>query len=310
MTRILITNDDGIDSPVLLPMAKALVERLDDVQVSVVVPDRQRSGVGHAFTFHDSLYYTAMDSEDYQGVDFYTTNGTPSDCVKFALCKLIPNGLQEVDLVISGVNDQLNTGVAVYYSGTVAGAREAALLGIPGLAVSAVDLSPANLQFSIDWLVDFIDQGMHLEIPNRKYWNVNLPDLNIGPVLGNRIAKMGTLMYEDYYYPTKLRNQLLGQGINTQVDPFHQQPAAKNADDALNAEQAADIAAEVPKAGEHYFLKGEKPPSELKRGTDDFDQANGYVSITPLTLDMGDESEFQRLSSLGDKLNSLKTTKP
>lgn len=162
------------------------------------------------------------------------------------------------------------------------------MLGIPGLAVSAVDLSPANLQFSIDWLVDFIDQGMHLEIPNRKYWNVNLPDLNIGPVLGNRIAKMGTLMYEDYYYPTKLRNQL----------------------DALNAEQAADIAAEVPKAGEHYFLKGEKPPSELKRGTDDFDQANGYVSITPLTLDMGDESEFQRLSSLGDKLNSLKTTKP
>lgn len=288
MTRILITNDDGIDSPVLLPMAKALVERLDDVQVSVVVPDRQRSGVGHAFTFHDSLYYTAMDSEGYQGVDFYTTNGTPSDCVKFALCKLIPNGLQEVDLVISGVNDQLNTGVAVYYSGTVAGAREAALLGIPGLAVSAVDLSPANLQFSIDWLVDFIDQGMHLEIPNRKYWNVNLPDLNIGPVLGNRIAKMGTLMYEDYYYPTKLRDQL----------------------DNLNAEQAADIAAEVPKAGEHYFLKGEKPPSELKRGTDDFDQANGYVSITPLTLDMGDESEFQRLSSLGDKLNSLKTTKP
>lgn len=288
MTRILITNDDGVDSPVLLPMAKALAERLDDVQVSVVVPDRQRSGVGHAFTFHDSLYYTAMDSEDYERMDFYTTNGTPSDCVKFALCKLIPNGLQEVDLVISGVNDQLNTGVAVYYSGTVAGAREAALLGIPGLAVSAVDLSPANLQFSIDWLVDFIDQGMHLEIPNRKYWNVNLPDLNIAPVLGNRITKMGTLMYEDYYYPTKLRNQL----------------------DNSNAEQAADIAAEVPKAGEHYFLKGEKPPSELKRGTDDFDQANGYVSITPLTLDMGDESEFQRLSSLGDKLNSLKTTKP
>lgn len=300
MTRILITNDDGIDSPVLLPMAKALKERLADAQVSVVVPDRQRSGVGHAFTFHDSLHYTAIDSEAYEGVDFYTTNGTPSDCVKFALCKLIPKGLQEVDLVISGVNDQLNTGVAVYYSGTVAGAREAALLGLPGLAVSAVDLSPANLEFSIEWLVDFIEQEMHLEIPKRKYWNVNLPDLNKGPVLGNRIAKMGTLMYEDYYYPTKLRNQLV-------------ESTAEQSDQSAKLEKLeklATLAEELPIVGEDYFLKGEKPPSELERGTDDFDQANGYVSITPLTLDMGDESEFQRLSSLGDKLNSLKTTKP
>lgn len=260
MTRILITNDDGIESAVLLPLARALA---DIAQVTVIVPDRQQSGVGHGFTFHSTLQYSPLDHED---VDFYTLNGTPADCVKFGLCKLLKD--EQIDLVVSGVNDQINTGVAVYYSGTVAGAREAALMGIPGVAVSAVDFDPANLGYGVAWVVEFVRAKLYELIPRGKYWNVNIPDCTQGPVLGQRFCTMGQVMYEDDYFP----------------------PGSEDASLA-------------PEPGVEYQLKGSKPEGTMVPGTDDFEQVNGYVTITPLTLDMGDAAELQRLQDFNNRFS-------
>lgn len=266
MTRILITNDDGIESAVLLPLARALA---DHAEVTVVVPDRQQSGVGHGFTFHSTLTYSPLEHED---VDFYTVQGTPADCVKFALCKLLRN--EKFDLVISGINDQLNTGVAIYYSGTVAGAREAALMDVPGLAISAVDFSPQNLGYGIAWLVEFVKNGLYKEIPERKYWNVNLPDCSAGvtSVKGVKFTEMGQVMYEDGYYHLKDGEKL----------------------DGMN---------DAPSPDRDYQLIGQKPEGNMHSGKDDFEQLKGFVTITPLTLDMGDSAELARLTQKSKDIN-------
>lgn len=260
MTRILITNDDGIDSPVLLPLARALA---DHAEVSVVVPDCQQSGVGHGFTFHSSLTYSPI---NYQDVDFYTVHGTPADCVKFAVCKLFQD--QKFDLVISGVNDQLNAGVAIYYSGTVAGAREAALLGIPGLAISAENLSSRNLDYGVAWLVEFVRGRLHDDIPQGKYWNVNLPNCsaaNFQGIQGVKFTEMGRVMYEDGYY-------------------------------FLRDGRRLDDMDDAPTPDRDYQLIGKKPEAKMRPGDDDFERLNGFVTITPLTLDMGDSLELSRLT--------------
>lgn len=197
MTRILITNDDGIDSAVLVPLSRALSEFCE---VSVVVPNKEQSGVGHGFTFHSSLSYESIPHE---GLDFYTMDGTPADCVKFAFCKLFKG--QEFDLVISGVNNQINTGVAVYYSGTVAGAREAALMGVAGVAISTVDFSVENLGYGVAWMTQFVREKLFNNIPAGKYWNINLPDLALGDVQGVKFCPMGQTMYEDNYFPVGLK---------------------------------------------------------------------------------------------------------
>lgn len=254
MTRVLITNDDGIDSAVLVPLARALGEFCD---VSVVVPNKQQSGVGHAFTFYSSLSYNQILHDGFDDLDFYTIDGTPADCVKFAFCKLFKD--QQFDLVISGINNQLNTGIAVYYSGTVAGAREAALMQVPGIAISAVDFSAENLGYGISWLTEFVKDQIFENIPAGKYWNINLPDLSqegdtTKTSKGVKFCAMGQVMYEDNYFPEGLE------------------------------------------VGASYTLKGMKPEGTMVPGTDDFEQNKGFVTITPLTLDQGDAQELNRLS--------------
>jgi len=124
MPRILVTNDDGVHSEGIHALADAL-RRLGDV--TVVAPHIEASAIGHALTLRRPLRLEELRA----GV--YEVDGTPSDCVNVAFTKLFD---APPDLVVSGINKGLNIGDDVTYSGTVSGAMEAALLGVPGIAVS------------------------------------------------------------------------------------------------------------------------------------------------------------------------------
>ena len=119
-----MTNDDGIDAPGL----RALAQKLREVgSVTVVAPAREMSAVSHALTIHEPLRF------EHVGERSFKVEGTPADCVNLAVVKLLP---KPPDVVVSGINRGANVGDDIAYSGTVAGAREAAMLGVPSMAVS------------------------------------------------------------------------------------------------------------------------------------------------------------------------------
>ena len=124
MPRILVTNDDGVHSEGIHALADAL-RCLGEV--TVVAPHIEASAIGHALTLRRPLRLEQLRQ------NVYEVDGTPTDCVNVAFTKLFPT---PPDLVVSGINKGLNIGDDVTYSGTVSGAMEAALLGVPGIAVS------------------------------------------------------------------------------------------------------------------------------------------------------------------------------
>ena len=130
MSSILITNDDGIDSPALVPLVEAL-QGISDTRV--VVPDRERSWVGKAITRHDQV---SVDEVDRGGIGMWTASGYPADCVQLGISELFP---EPPVLVVSGINIGYNHGSGyIHSSGTVGAAVEALLGGVPAVALSAV----------------------------------------------------------------------------------------------------------------------------------------------------------------------------
>jgi 5'-nucleotidase len=125
MKRILVTNDDGVHSEGIHALAGAL-ERFGEV--IVVAPHLEASAIGHALTLRRPLRMEQLRERVYE------VDGTPSDCVNIAVTQIFGGGLP--DLIVSGINKGYNLGDDVTYSGTVAGAMEGALLGVPSLAVS------------------------------------------------------------------------------------------------------------------------------------------------------------------------------
>lgn len=132
MTRILISNDDGISATGLLALTQAITTAFPDAQVYVCAPDSERSASGHSITtLYPLVVYPAELDADV--TEAWSTNGTPVDCVKIAIEALLP---EPPDLVISGINHGANLGTDVFYSGTVSAAREGSILGVNALAVS------------------------------------------------------------------------------------------------------------------------------------------------------------------------------
>ncbi len=126
---ILLVNDDGIYAPGLLTLAEKLREKYE---VFIVAPDREQSAVGHAITIAEPLrIYEIEQKGDFLG---YAVSGTPADCVKLALRVILR---RKPDLLISGINQGLNVGASLIYSGTVSAATEATMLLIPSIAQSA-----------------------------------------------------------------------------------------------------------------------------------------------------------------------------
>ncbi len=180
---ILVTNDDGVYSPGILILAKRLRE-LDTVVI--VAPDRERSAAGHSMTLHRPL----LIEEIKDGI--YSVNGTPTDCVNIAVKGMLG---ETPRLVVSGINKGPNLGDDVTYSGTVAGAIEGTLLGIPSFAVSLA--ARENFRFAeaaevaVRTAVGIFDQGL----PAGTLLNINVPNLPFAEIQGTRITRLGKRIY-------------------------------------------------------------------------------------------------------------------
>ena len=166
MPRILITNDDGVHSEGIRALASALSPL---GEVTVVAPIQESSAIGHALTLRRPLRIDAV------GGGFYAVDGTPTDCVNLGVAILFKGTLP--DIVVSGINTGWNLGDDVTYSGTVAGALEAALLGIPAIAVSLARTRDYVFDFgpSAQAAAVLTDLLLRHPLPDRTFLNVNVP---------------------------------------------------------------------------------------------------------------------------------------
>jgi 5'-nucleotidase len=167
--RILVTNDDGWDAPGLAAL-KTLAEQLGDVYV--LAPRDPHSYAGHRVTTDGPLVLTETAPRE------FTLTGTPADCVRVAIASLFP----EIDWVLAGINRGGNLGADLFTSGTVAAAREAALLGRRAIAVSQY----IRKGMAVDWdwarrlALPVVEQLIAEACPAKCYWNVNLPHTERG----------------------------------------------------------------------------------------------------------------------------------
>jgi 5'-nucleotidase len=172
MPRILVTNDDGYFSPGIEALADAL-QSLGDV--IIVAPHTEASAVGHALTLRRPLRVEKIRQQ------VYSVDGTPTDCVNIAIDEIMP---EPPALVVSGINKGLNVGDDVTYSGTVAGAFEAALLGYPGIAVSLErGGGDSNYKPAAEIAAQIAAQVLEKGLPFRTFLNINVPR---GEIVGIR----------------------------------------------------------------------------------------------------------------------------
>jgi 5'-nucleotidase len=166
MTFIL-TNDDGIDAPGL----QALRQAIPDKSI-IVAPKHHQSGCGHQVTTQQPIHLQRRSPSE------YAVDGTPADCTRLALTHLAP----AAEWVLSGINAGGNLGVDVYISGTVAAVREAAMHGVPGIAVSHWIKRPLEIDWEVAarWTGKVLALLWERSLPPGSFWNVNLPHLETG----------------------------------------------------------------------------------------------------------------------------------
>lgn len=178
MTRILLTNDDGIHSNGLVKLEDALREIGD---VYVVAPASEMSGAAHSLTLARPLRIRQVDERH------WTVDGTPTDCVTLALNKILPPG-DLPDLCASGINHGGNLGDDATYSGTVAGALEATILGVPGLAFSLVAREGFDFREAAQFAVIAVRKVLAEGLPEGTLLNINIPNRD---VKGVRVTRQG-----------------------------------------------------------------------------------------------------------------------
>ncbi len=177
MTRILVTNDDGIHSQGIIALAKAL-ERIGEV--FVVAPSHEMSAASHSLTLTRPLRITEIDDHHF-GID-----GTPTDCITIAMGHLLKD--RRPDIVLSGINYGPNLGDDTTYSGTVAGALEGSIHGLPAIAVSLVARSNFDFEPAAEFSAVLAEKVLAEGLPKGTLLSVNVPR---GPVRGARVTRQG-----------------------------------------------------------------------------------------------------------------------
>jgi len=184
--KILLTNDDGVHAPGLAAMRRALVDREHDV--IVVAPDREQSATSHSITLDRPLRILDI------GEDIHAVDGTPTDCVLVG-CHGVLHGYP--DLVVSGINHGPNMGEDVSYSGTVAAAFEAHILGVASVAVSLKDRQQGDFEGGARYVAGLVDHLAEWARERNAILNVNLP---AGPASDwgpPAVTRLGTRKYSD-----------------------------------------------------------------------------------------------------------------
>jgi 5'-nucleotidase len=238
--HILLTNDDGVNAPGLAALARSLKSL---GSLSILAPDRNWSASGHVKTLHRPLRVKETQLAD--GTPALSTDGAPSDCVALAVLGLLE---EPVDVVISGINPYPNVGHDLTYSGTVTAAMEAAISGIPGIALSldgSGQLSePLDYGAAASVGASLLKQCIEENLEHPPLLNVNVPYLPLEEIRGITFTRQGLRVYRD----------------------------------ALERR-------EDPRGRPYYWIGGEAPIGVPNEGTDIWALAEGYVSVTPLQLD-------------------------
>lgn len=180
---ILVTNDDGYEAKGIAVLVEALASL---GEVWMVAPDRERSGVSHAITLTRPLRVREA------GARRFVADGTPTDCVFLGVHALMP---RKPDLVVSGINHGPNLGDDVTYSGTVAGAMEGTIMGVPSVAVSLAARPPMVFEPAAAFAVAVCRHVLAHGLPARSLLNVNVPDTQGRPVEAFRWSRGGLRDY-------------------------------------------------------------------------------------------------------------------
>ena len=189
--KILLTNDDGIHAKGLW----ALYKRFSgNHEVTVIAPDRERSGVGHGITLNEPLRSTYIEvNGGYKG---YAVTGTPADCIKLGILEILD---ERPDVVISGINLGMNVGVNINYSGTVAAAKEASLYGIAAIAISMQGVEENNYD-DIALFIEVLSKKVFEKgLPFGTFLNVNIPDKPVKETAGLRFSRQGVKLFSEYF---------------------------------------------------------------------------------------------------------------
>ncbi|MFN8175657.1 MAG: 5'/3'-nucleotidase SurE [Solirubrobacteraceae bacterium] len=253
--RVLLTNDDGIGAAGLQALRRALLE-VPGVTLAVIAPSSNQSATARSITTRRPLEVTEVRFED--GTAGYAADGTPVDCVRFAQLGLVEGFVP--DVVVSGVNHGSNLGDDITYSGTVAAALEAVVLGLPGIAVSQQSRA-RELGFRVGRRFDFgvsarfaariVGALGEMPLPRGTLLNVNVPD---GEPQGVEVARLGKRIYHDEL-------------------------------------------ALVEENGERrtYRIYGDDPDHEREEGTDLAAVADGRIAVTPIHFDLTDRAGLEAL---------------
>ncbi|HET9029762.1 MAG TPA: 5'/3'-nucleotidase SurE [Candidatus Aquilonibacter sp.] len=252
---VLVTNDDGVDSPGIVALSEALMTIGD---VVVVAPDGDRSGIAHALSIHHPV---RIRERKERRVKTYACSGTPADCVvvgAYELCGALP------DLVVSGINRGANAGDDITYSGTIAAANEALLVGIPAIAVSLAVPWPVSDEepqwdTAAQCTLDLIEQSAAFGLPDTTLLNLNVPNRHRSALRGLRWTKQARKRYTDR--------------TDRRIDP----------------------------RGETYvWIWGSYDGSVIDDDSDLAALRDGYASVTPITIDRTDEVMLERLRERSD----------
>ena len=174
--RILVVNDDGIDSPGIAELARLA---RDFGEVTVVAPKAQCSGMSQHISVFGSLELRERKDFPVEGVKAYSVSGTPADCVKVAILHVLS---EKPDLVLSGINEGYNIGRDILYSGTVGAATEALSHGVKAAAFSAEELR--DLRAAKAYIPEILERIIGIETKPYELWNVNIPALSPEEIRG------------------------------------------------------------------------------------------------------------------------------
>jgi len=236
--KVLFTNDDGIDSAGL----NALLTNLPEgIQAMVAAPAGERSAFSHSISLGKKIRVEELERN---GIPYFKVHGTPVDCVKFAVSEL--DGFRP-DLLVSGINEGANTGVSVYYSGTISAAREGSINQIPSMAISLCSKSSKDFRASVNIANRLIEGYRTKSFPMRVTLNVNVPALPAEQIKGLKITKQAQSQF---------------------VEEF--------------------IREEGEDGEKIYSLTGEIKLFEEDGTSDEEAVRSGFISLTPLKLDMTD----------------------
>lgn len=188
---ILVTNDDGINAPGI----RNLVEAVRGLgKVVVVAPDKPQSGMGHAITIGNPLRLTSM-HHLFEGVEAWQCSGTPVDCVKLAVDKVLR---RKPDLCISGINHGANHSINVIYSGTMSAAVEASIESIPAVGFSLLDYSQeADFTAARKYVRIIVEQVLEHPLDKHLILNVNFPAVPENLIKGLKICRQAYAKYEE-----------------------------------------------------------------------------------------------------------------